>query len=63
MRQNLTTGLAWNEAVKSLIDYLMPLDRDSILLKFVYAFSITLIVVLVSTYLARLTTKDATKEE
>ena len=47
-------GLAWNDAVKSLIDYVFPLPGDVLVFKLVYAFVITLLVVLAGTYLLRL---------
>lgn len=54
----LVAGLAWNEAIKSLIDYLFPLSKNTLLAKFSYALIITLIVVLVSIYLSRLFKKE-----
>lgn len=48
------TGLAWNEFVKALIEYLFPLARDTLWTKFIYAVFLTLVVVLVSVYLARI---------
>ncbi|MDP2966801.1 MAG: DUF5654 family protein [bacterium] len=50
----LVAGLAWNEAIKSLIEYLFPLSRNTLLLKFVYAALITLVLVFISIYLAKL---------
>ncbi|OGF96560.1 hypothetical protein A3H08_04180 [Candidatus Giovannonibacteria bacterium RIFCSPLOWO2_12_FULL_44_32] len=47
----LVAGLAWNEAIKALIEYLYPLDKNSLLAKFVYAALITIIVVVFTTYL------------
>lgn len=48
-------GMAWNDAIRSLIEYFFPLAKgaDSIILKFVYAFIITVVIVLVSLYLLR----------
>lgn len=46
-------GLAWNEAIKALIETVFPLQKNSLLAKFVYALLITLVVVLVSIYLVR----------
>lgn len=51
----LIAGLAWNEAVKSLIDYVFPLDKSGLLAKFIYALMMTAIVILFSFYLAKLT--------
>lgn len=44
----LVAGLAWNEAIKALIDNLFPLDKNGIVIKFVYALLVTLIVVAVT---------------
>ena len=49
----LVAGLAWNDAIKGLIQELFPLGRDSIFAKFVYALLVTLILVLVSVYLVK----------
>jgi hypothetical protein len=49
----LIAGLAWNEAIKSLISYLFPLSQNSLLAQFIYAISITVIVVLLTIYLTR----------
>jgi septation ring formation regulator EzrA len=49
----LVVGLAWNDAIKSIIEYVFPLDKNSILAKLVYALLVTIIVVLVSAYFIR----------
>lgn len=49
----LVVGLAWNDAIKSVIEYIFPLDKNSILAKLVYALLVTIIVVLVSAYFIR----------
>jgi C4-dicarboxylate transporter len=41
-------GLAWNDAIKALIDDLFPLDKNGIVVKFVYAVLVTLMVVMVT---------------
>lgn len=51
---SLVASLAWNEAVKSLIDYFFPLGANTILAKLFYAVAITLFVVFVTIYLERL---------
>lgn len=50
----LVAGLAWNEAVKALIEYIFPLGRDTLLLKFAYAILITLVLTFISVYLIKL---------
>jgi hypothetical protein len=51
---SLVAALAWNDAIKSLIDSLYPLSQDSLPTKFLYAGIITVVVVVVSTILAKL---------
>ncbi len=58
---SLVVGLAWNDAVKALIEYLLPFGRETLLAKFGYALLITLVIILLSTSVLRLLTK--TKEE
>ena len=43
----LVAGLAWNEAIKGLIDHYFPIQRDSAWAKVWYAVLITAIVVFV----------------
>jgi len=49
----LVAGLAWNDAVKALIDLLFPLDKSSVWIKFIYAALITILVVVVTKYMFR----------
>jgi len=49
----LVAGLAWNEAIKSLIEFLFPADTNTILAKFIYAGFITLILVVITYYLSK----------
>ncbi len=49
----LIAGLAWNDAIKSLIEYWFPMDKGSLWAKFIYAFVLTLILVIVTVYLVR----------
>jgi len=50
----LVAALAWNDAIKSLIEYFFPLNKNTVLIKFTYAILITFIVVIISVYLKRL---------
>ena len=54
----LIAGLAWNEAIKALIEFLFPLSKNTILAKFLYAIIMTFIVVFVAVNLARLIKKE-----
>lgn len=49
----LVAGLAWNEAVKSLIEHLFPLSSNTLLAKFAYAALLTVIVVIITFYFLR----------
>jgi len=53
----LIAGLAWNEAIKELIDYLFPIS-NSLLAKFIYAIIMTFVVILISLYLVKLFKKE-----
>lgn len=50
----LVAGLAWNDAVKSLIESVFPLKQNSLSAKFIYAIVITLVIVIFTAYLAKL---------
>ena len=50
----LVAGLAWNEAIRSFIDYFVPFSGNTLVVKFTYAVMVTLLVVIVSNYLSRL---------
>ena len=49
----LIAGLAWNDAVKSLIEYLFPLSESNLWLKFLYAIFITILVFIMGRYVFR----------
>lgn len=59
---SVVAGLAWNEAMKALLEYLFPGSKDSVLAKFIYAFFVTLVVVILSVYLFRLLKEEEVKE-
>lgn len=46
----LVAGLAWNEAIKALIEYIFPLSQNTLLAKFAYAILVTILVVFVTSY-------------
>ncbi len=50
----LVAGLAWNDAVKALIDYLFPVSEASIAAKFGYAIIMTLVVIVLTLILKRI---------
>jgi len=53
----LVAGLAWNDAIKSLIEFLFPLETETIISKFVYAILVTLLLVLFTLFFIKLFTK------
>lgn len=54
----IVAGLAWNEAIRALIDHFAKSDANSLPAKFLYAIIITLIVVVVTMYLLRYKGED-----
>lgn len=59
----LVAGLAWNEAIKAMIESLFPLQKDTLKAKFVYAIAITVVVVFVSLYFSKFFKKKEKVEE
>lgn len=55
----VVAGLAWNDAIKSLIDILIPLDKNKVGAKFIYALVITIVVVVVSVYLVKILSRKS----
>ena len=51
---SLVAGLAWNDAVKALIETLFPLQENTLPAKFIYAGLITVVAVVFTIYLTRL---------
>jgi len=54
----LVTALAWNDAVKAVIENFYPLEQDSLMAKMYYAFAMTVLVVIVTAVLMRFTKKS-----
>ncbi len=57
----LVAGLAWNEAIKSLIDQFFPHPENDVFIKFIYAILVTVLVVVVTVYLIRFIQKEEAK--
>ncbi len=51
----LVAGLAWNDAIKMIIDYFIPDNGETIIAKLIYAVSITVIVGLILFYVEKST--------
>ncbi len=54
----LVVGLAWNEAIMAFIDKVLPLGKDGLGAKFLYAVVITIIVIIASRYIQRLAVRE-----
>lgn len=51
---SVVAGLAWNEAIKSLIENIFSMNSNSVVAKFIYAWIMTFIVVIAAVYLVRI---------
>lgn len=59
----LVAGLAWNEAIKGLIDHYFPIQRDSVWAKLWYAVIITILVVVIMVKFEKYFKKEEEKNE
>lgn len=57
----LVAGLAWNEAIKGLIDHYFPIQRDSVWAKLWYAVIITIVVVFIMVKFEKIFKKEEEK--
>jgi len=53
----LVAGLAWNDAVKATIDSIFPSQENSLWARFGYAILITILIVIVSVNLVKVTNR------
>lgn len=50
----LVGGLAWNDAIRSLIDYFLPASTvNTVVAKFIYAMALTIVVAVLLNYLEK----------
>lgn len=49
----LVVGLAWNEAIKAVIEYLFPLDQNTMAVKLIYAAILTVVLVFITAYILK----------
>ncbi len=49
----LVVGLAWNEAIKSIIEYFFPLSQNTMAAKIIYALAMTAVLVIVTVYVLK----------
>ena len=59
----LVVGLAWNEAIKALIEEIFPISKNTVLAKFFYAAILTAVIVVVGAYLVRLSKKEEVESQ
>ena len=59
----LVAALAWNEAIKNVIERLVPKEGNNILSLFIYAAVVTILVVIVTSRLAKLKAQLEEKQE
>lgn len=59
----LVVGLAWNDAIKTFIEYYFPLDGNTLLAKFIYALVITIGLAIFSYYLNKILIKEEEEKE
>jgi len=59
----LVAGLAWNDAIKAIIEQFWPLAKDGAKAQIVYAVAMTVLVVLVTAVFVKLSKKNQKKEE
>jgi len=50
----LVAGLAWNDAIRAVIDAAFPMQRSGVIAKITYASVMTIVVVVIGFYLAKL---------
>lgn len=55
----LVAGLAWNDAIKVLIDFFVPDTGNTIIAKLLYAIVITLVVALILVYVEKTLDEDS----
>lgn len=60
---SLVAGLAWNEAVQSLIKSFFAIDKDSVWVKFFYAVAMTLALAFVTIYLTKIFGQNETENK
>ena len=58
----LVAGLAWNDAIKGIIDKVWPLENDGVRAQIFYAIAVTVLVVAVTAVFVKLSKKNEKKE-
>lgn len=55
-------ALAWNDAVKAAIEYFVPMNKQELAFKFLYAIVVTLVVGILGYYVSKLQAKKEEKK-
>lgn len=50
----VVAALAWNDAIQSLVNFLFPLQKNTVIAKFFYALLITIIITVISLRLKKI---------
>ncbi|MHB1330925.1 MAG: DUF5654 family protein [Minisyncoccota bacterium] len=58
----LVAGLAWNDAISSMIEALFPLSKDTVMVKFLYAGLVTLAVIVLIKSLDKIVNRAESNE-
>jgi len=56
-------ALAWNDAIKSLIENIFPLDKNNLSAKFTYALIVTVVIVVATIFLTKKTEEQKAEVE
>ncbi|MDP1884245.1 MAG: DUF5654 family protein [Candidatus Moranbacteria bacterium] len=59
----LVAGLAWNEAIKALIERFFPMSTGGMIAKFIYAIVITILLVFISVYILKIDEESSAKKD
>ena len=59
----LVAGLAWNDAIRALIEYVFPMDQGSVWAKFIYAALVSVILIVAAYLIVRWAGRDEDKAE
>lgn len=54
----LVAALAWNDAIRALINRIFPVEKNNLLAMFIYAAFVTFVVVMITYYLIRFTKRE-----
>ena len=54
-------ALAWNDAISTMINYVFPLNKNSLLAKFIYALIVTVLIVMATIIFTRKVEKEKTE--